>query len=299
MRRAIDHGESMATSVKCPNCGATFLAGRANSSGSLTCPECDTSFKTRGTSPSGAGDKSQKPRSAAPEERGSAARMSPLVLAAIGGGALLLLVVLGFVFLRGKRDGGKPAGQQAVQPAVPFDAAKFAVVDAPLPESELPDPEPQPKPAVTAPSPADAAGTSPKKALTDATEPSAVDSSKPVWDVAPDVPAALPEPVAEDLQLAVTADGYERSVFERFPVLAGLNGPWALATTVRVEETAEKTPARPESSKKKKPARPTRTKKPAAGNSPPAVAQPTAKVDRWRTPLIDLRTGKEAGTFWS
>src|SRR5262245_54763658 len=177
-------GGTMATSVKCPTCGATFLAGRANAAGSLTCPECDTSFKTRGTLPSGAAEKSKKPRSTAREERGSAARMSPLVLAGIGGGVLLLLVVLGFVFLRGKGDGGKPAdGQQAAQPAFPFDAAKFAVVEAPLPESELPDPEPQPAPAVTTASPADAAGNSQKKALANATESSAADSSKPLWDL--------------------------------------------------------------------------------------------------------------------
>src|SRR5262249_6418835 len=162
------------------------------------------------------------------EERGSAARMSPLALAAIGGGALLLLVILGFVFLRGKGDGGKPAdGQQAAQPAVPFDAAKLAVVEAPLAESELPDPEPQQSPPATAASPADPAKTSQKKALANETEASTADSSKPLWDLPTDAPAALPEPVAEDLHLAVTADGYERSVFERFPVLAGLNGPWA------------------------------------------------------------------------
>src|SRR5262245_9717719 len=248
----------MGSSVKCPKCSAAIPANRLQAGGRVTCPECDASFKIRGEGQLGGGHRSQKARTTDREDGGRTARFSPLQLAIVGGGAALLLLVAGLFLLRGGGNDGKPpVGQLAA--AIPFDAARFAVVDAPIPESELPDVEPQktlitPDAAAVVESPK----TPPANPAAIANDAAAAESSRALWDLSVDPPAAPVETVAEDLQIPVKTDGYEHSLYERIPVLASLNGRYALGMGSLVEEKPGAAAPRPEPSKKK-PVRPSRT----------------------------------------
>lgn len=275
------------TTARCPACGAS-LPGTASRGGEIRCPGCGKELRIRvkaaepaprsgKESPLAAATEGDvaRPPSPAPEPRrkrkrkakkGLLAGRTRLVAAAAGAALAVLLVIVTVVLLsRGSRGGTPDAGAGGKGED---QGANLVVFDTALPAEKAPAaapppaiiPAPPPDPAKPLPSPA-------KPAKEDgASEPA---PAKALWSIPTDPrPTAPPVRYASDLRVPlVTARVATHYLLKYLPVTADLDGPFALFFPA-FDKTAPAKPGRP-----------------APGDgSPPA-------------PLVDLRTGQQAGTF--
>jgi hypothetical protein len=263
------------TSHQCPACGASL---RHTPAGETHCPACGKTFKAAGTAsalrkgaPTGgaaveAGPKRKRKRK---EKKGFLAGRGLVVAAAGGTGLALIVVIVGLVLLisGGRRDGSESGpgsdgrGKDPAADLVVFDTAlPGEAVPAAAASSPVIVPAPPPGPPVPLPRP-----------RPPAEEAAPGPAARAAWNIPADpAPRATPLRYAAGLRVRLeTARIASHYLLKYLPLTADMDGPFALFF-----------PA-PENLNRSVP--------PRAGAAPGSGLPPP--------PLLDLRTGRPAGTF--